>query len=104
MKFHDKHNCLPVPGNVPDMKAESDVYLKLQRIYKDKAREDADKVYEYARGLGYDVSVSQAEVDLFCRNAAFIKLIRPSHRTAKNMSELLGMSARCHTSNCLTWR
>ncbi|KAH6690461.1 ThiF family protein [Plectosphaerella plurivora] len=73
--FHEQHGCLPVPGSLPDMKAQSDVYIRLQNIYKAKARKDAAEVLEAVRRAPGGDAIDAAEVDLFCKNAAFIKLI-----------------------------
>ncbi|KAI1466939.1 uncharacterized protein F4812DRAFT_70991 [Daldinia caldariorum] len=73
--FYNKHGCLPLPGALPDMKAQSTVYVKLQNIYKEKARRDALEVLETARALPGGKEVDPAEVDLFCKNARFVKLI-----------------------------
>ncbi|KAI0889600.1 uncharacterized protein GGS22DRAFT_1678 [Annulohypoxylon maeteangense] len=73
--FYRKHNCLPLPGALPDMKAQSSVYVKLQSIYKEKARKDAHEVLETARAISGGKDVDPAEVDLFCKNARFVKLI-----------------------------
>ncbi|KAM3067216.1 hypothetical protein ACMFMG_005416 [Clarireedia jacksonii] len=76
--FYEKHGELPLPGSVPDMKAQSNVYVELQNIYKTKARKDVqevlDLVHEHAKGK----SIEYSEVESFCKNAAFIKLIRGS--------------------------
>ncbi|EEY14673.1 NEDD8-activating enzyme E1 regulatory subunit [Verticillium alfalfae VaMs.102] len=47
--FYEKHRCLPVPGGLPDMKAQSSVYIQLQGIYKAKARKDAAEVLDSVR-------------------------------------------------------
>ncbi|KAM0327948.1 hypothetical protein ACHAQA_005347 [Verticillium albo-atrum] len=73
--FYETHKCLPVPGGLPDMKAQSSVYIQLQGIYKAKARKDAAEVLASVRRAPGGEDVDPAEVDLFCKNAAFVKLI-----------------------------
>ncbi|KAL7629687.1 hypothetical protein AAE478_001210 [Parahypoxylon ruwenzoriense] len=73
--FYQKHGCLPLPGALPDMKAQSSVYVKLQSIYKEKARKDGQEVLEAVRAIPGGKDVDPAEVDLFCKNARFVKLI-----------------------------
>ncbi|KAI2619235.1 hypothetical protein GGR54DRAFT_640166 [Hypoxylon sp. NC1633] len=73
--FYREHGYLPLPGALPDMKAQSSVYVKLQSIYKEKARRDAQEVLETARAFSGGKDVDPAEVDLFCKNARFVKLI-----------------------------
>ncbi|EFQ33149.1 ThiF family protein [Colletotrichum graminicola] len=78
-EFYEKHQCLPVPGGLPDMKAQSSVYIRLQNIYKAKARKDAAEVLDSVRQKPGGEAVDPAEVELFCKNAAFVKLIVPSN-------------------------
>jgi amyloid beta precursor protein binding protein 1 len=60
------------------MKAQSEVYIKLQNIYKAKARQDAAEVLKLVQAVPGGRDVDPAEVDLFCKNAAFVKLINAS--------------------------
>ncbi|KAJ2898235.1 hypothetical protein MKZ38_004061 [Zalerion maritima] len=113
--FYEKHQRLPVPGSVPDMKAQSDVYVRLQRIYKDQAQRDANEVMDIARctmpGMGEGIDME--EVEMFCKNAAFAKLINSADKDPNLLqkvveSELsmnsegtlipiyLALSATCH--------
>ncbi|EFZ01485.2 ThiF family protein [Metarhizium robertsii] len=77
-QFYEKHHQLPLSGGIPDMKAESAVYIKLQSLYKAKARQDASEVMSTVRTLEGGIGVAQAEVELFCKNAKFIKLVQSS--------------------------
>ncbi|KAI0817784.1 hypothetical protein GGR55DRAFT_673614 [Xylaria sp. FL0064] len=78
--FYEKHGCLPLPGSLPDMKAQSSVYVKLQSLYKEKARKDAREVLESVRESAGGEHVDETEVDLFCKNARFVKLINAKPR------------------------
>lgn len=89
-KFYEKHSCLPVPGAIPDMKAESDVYVKLQRIYKNKAQKDAREVFDTVKSMPGGDRAEFADIELFCKNARFIKLINAAQGT-KSLDALLGM-------------
>jgi amyloid beta precursor protein binding protein 1 len=82
LAFYNTHNCLPVSGHLPDMKAKSDIYVKLQGIYKAKARDDAAEVLGNARDQVRGIIVDRVEVDLLCRNMAFVKIIQPSNITS----------------------
>ncbi|KAL2120808.1 hypothetical protein VTJ04DRAFT_4835 [Mycothermus thermophilus] len=86
-QFYDKHGCLPLPGKLPDMKAKSNVYVQLQNIYKAKARKDAAEILEAVRAMPGGDRVDPAEVELFCKNAAFVKLVNatggPNAKTSK---------------------
>ena len=89
-QFYQKHGQLPVTGGLPDMKAQSSVYIQLQNIYKSKARQDASEVLTIAQGLASDVTIDPLKVDQFCKNARFIKLINSAQSTPK-MEDTVGM-------------
>ncbi|KAJ9292739.1 hypothetical protein DTO271G3_8438 [Paecilomyces variotii] len=78
--FYKKHGVLPLPGSLPDMKAQSADYIALQNIYKTKARKDVEEVLATVRAteakLGERTTpVTEKEVEIFCKNAAHIKVI-----------------------------
>ena len=81
-QFYSTRGELPLPGAVPDMKAQSADYIKLQNIYKNKARADCAEVVEHVRqleklhGRGAKLSVDGKEVENFCKGAAHINLVR----------------------------
>ncbi|TVY38076.1 NEDD8-activating enzyme E1 regulatory subunit [Lachnellula occidentalis] len=87
-QFYGKHNALPLPGSVPDMKAQSTIYVQLQNIYKAKARQDVSEVLEIVRAHPSGKDVDVAEVETFCKNAAFIKLIRGMDSTPPSMQTI----------------
>jgi NEDD8-activating enzyme E1 regulatory subunit len=94
-QFYKKHNALPLPGSVPDMKAKSTVYVQLQNIYKAKARQDVTEVLGTVRSHPKGKNIDSAEIESFCKNAAFIKLIRgsePSEASPANIKVLAGMA------------
>ncbi|KAK2746980.1 hypothetical protein FQN57_002552 [Myotisia sp. PD_48] len=85
--FYEKHGILPLPGSLPDMKAQSADYIQLQNIYKSKARQDVAEVVASVRALenhlrdcGFEGAshISEKEIELFCKNAAHIKVIKGS--------------------------
>jgi len=81
-QFYTKHGELPLPGAVPDMKAQSKDYIQLQNIYKTKAREDCAEVLATVRELekstsrSSELAVQEKEVENFCKGAAHIHLVR----------------------------
>jgi amyloid beta precursor protein binding protein 1 len=62
------------------MKAKSADYIKLQNIYKTKARQDVAEVFvrvqELDKQLGRPVVTPQKEVEAFCKSAGYVKLVR----------------------------
>lgn len=78
--FYSKYGVLPVPGAVPDMKARSADYIELQNVYKSKARSDLAEVLESVRSLERNANrstlIEEKDVEAFCKNAAYIKLVR----------------------------
>lgn len=79
-KFYTDHNVLPLPGSLPDMKAQSADYVALQNLYKNKARQDVEEVVSTVRQLeaqlGRTTPILEREVEVFCKNAAHIKVVR----------------------------
>lgn len=80
--FYQKHHQLPLPGALPDMKAQSSDYIALQNIYKTKAREDCAEVTatirELERHFQKPAQIPHAEIEQYCKLAAHVKLVRGS--------------------------
>lgn len=79
--FYETHGALPLPGSLPDMKAQSADYIALQNIYKDKARRDTAEILNTVRtieaGLGPRSSpIGEKEVEIFCKNAGHVKVLQ----------------------------
>ncbi|RDW79027.1 NEDD8-activating enzyme E1 regulatory subunit [Aspergillus mulundensis] len=79
-EFYETHQVLPLPGSLPDMKAQSADYVSLQNIYKSKARKDIAEVTETIRRiesqLGRTFGAPDKDIELFCKNASHIQVIR----------------------------
>ena len=77
--FFDTHSVLPLPGSVPDMKATSEGYIKLQKIYKAKARKDVAEVTASVRKLEKSLSrttpIERSEIEAFCKNASHVRVL-----------------------------
>ncbi|XP_074059097.1 NEDD8-activating enzyme E1 regulatory subunit [Macrotis lagotis] len=72
---------LPVRGTIPDMIADSGKFIKLQNIYREKAKTDAAAVANHAAKLLQSIgqapeSISQKELKLLCSNSAFLRVVR----------------------------
>ncbi|OAP62952.1 hypothetical protein AYL99_02179 [Fonsecaea erecta] len=79
-KFYDAHGVLPLPGTLPDMKATSADYVKLQTIYKAKARADVAEVTKLVREIEASLSrtasqVPDSEIEAFCKNASHVRVL-----------------------------
>ncbi|PYI11534.1 hypothetical protein BO78DRAFT_382798 [Aspergillus sclerotiicarbonarius CBS 121057] len=79
-EFYQRHSVLPLPGSLPDMKAQSSDYVSLQNIYKSKARKDKEEVTEIVRSIEVQpgprpLQVSDKDIEVFCKNAAHIKVV-----------------------------
>lgn len=92
-QFYEKHQALPLSGKVPDMKAQSKVYIQLQTIYKNKARKDAAEVLATVQETPGGKDIDPGEVDLFCKNAAFVKLINATPLGENRLVKIFGTSA-----------
>lgn len=80
-EFYTQHGVLPLPGGLPDMKAHSNDYITLQKIYKEKARRDCAEVAVIVQQLEKQAGRTQSaiqpnEVENFCKGAAHIHLVR----------------------------
>ncbi|GCC16585.1 hypothetical protein chiPu_0020344, partial [Chiloscyllium punctatum] len=72
---------LPVRGTIPDMIADSTKFIRLQNIYREKAKEDASVIGDYVTEILESIgrppdTISEKDIWLFCRNAAFLRLVR----------------------------
>ncbi|KAF5864877.1 hypothetical protein ETB97_006103 [Aspergillus alliaceus] len=79
-EFFHQHNVLPLPGSLPDMKAQSADYVSLQNIYKTKARKDVEEVTNIVRKIESQLEsrpgeILEKDIEVFCKNAAHIKVI-----------------------------
>ncbi|KAI5478648.1 amyloid beta precursor protein binding protein 1 [Pseudohyphozyma bogoriensis] len=81
--LHPSHPIplLPLPGALPDMKADTTGYVGLQTIYKTKAREDLALFEQLLEGVLEKVGVEknvigQEEVESFVKHSAWLKVLR----------------------------
>lgn len=81
------------------MKAKSDVYVKLQSLYKEKAHRDALEVLAAVRAMTGGDQVELAEVELFCKNARFIKLLNAVDGDGPSLEQVIG-KLRAQTTMC----
>ncbi|KAJ2359361.1 hypothetical protein GGF43_000207 [Coemansia sp. RSA 2618] len=86
---------LPHSGSIPDMKADTQSYIQLQRIYKQKAEQDKAELTRCLRDVlqGAELPadhVSPGEIDMFCKNAGKLRLVRthPLHHEAGAAPEI----------------
>ncbi|XP_052817269.1 NEDD8-activating enzyme E1 regulatory subunit-like isoform X2 [Mya arenaria] len=77
---NEGQGALPVRGSIPDMTADSERYIALQRVYHDKADRDtaivSQRCHDLLHSIGRGGSISEHEIKTFCKNAAFLRLIR----------------------------
>jgi NEDD8-activating enzyme E1 regulatory subunit len=75
------------------MKAQSEVYVRLQNIYKTKARHDVAEVTRLVKLHPRGGNVSVQEIETYCKNAAFIKLIRRTESSPDMIKALAGKAS-----------
>ncbi|KAG7263139.1 LOW QUALITY PROTEIN: hypothetical protein CRUP_038448 [Coryphaenoides rupestris] len=78
---HEGRGCLPARGTIPDMIADSQRFIKLQNVYRDKALKDAAAVAQHVESLlqvagKTPESISEKDIKLFCKNASFLRVVR----------------------------
>jgi len=89
--FIDEKKILPVRGSIPDMFSDSDRYIKLSNIYRNKAIQDAEIVHRFVQhhlesiGRPSD-SISEASVRKFCKEASNLILHQDSGSIADEFS------------------
>ena len=84
MFYKESGGLLPLSGTIPDMKAKSEEYIRLQMIYKAKARKDVESVMDILRNLamenatlhGLNIEGLRSEVEAFCKCAGHVKVLR----------------------------
>jgi len=72
---------LPVSGTLPDMIADSDKYIALQNVYREKALKDAEDILARTQQLvketgAQGVSIFQEDARVFCREGHNLRVIR----------------------------
>ena len=72
---------LPVRGSIPDMFSDSERFIALQNIYRDKAQQDFEAITSRVEQILYNIEkpfdfISEHSIKLFCKNAYFLKVIR----------------------------
>lgn len=104
--FYTKHAILPLPGALPDMKAQSADYVSLQNIYKTKARQDMEEVTNTVRQLESQLGrtlppIPEREIEVFCKNAAHIKVVhgRPIPQISSDSDSVTLKSIRTELGN-----
>ena len=94
-KFYDRHRVLPLPGSLPDMKATSASYIRLQNIYKSKARADVAEVTRTVRATETSLracatdDMAMSEIEAFCKNAAHVKVLHGQHLPHLRLEHIL---------------
>jgi amyloid beta precursor protein binding protein 1 len=89
--FTKEMGCLPIAGVVPDMKAETEYYVKIQKIYKEKASADVIKFKRYLDAALQKTGHAPIDEDVikrFCKYCAFIKIQRFASLNAEYSSPI----------------
>jgi amyloid beta precursor protein binding protein 1 len=66
---------LPLTSTLPDMKASTEAYITLQKLYKEQAEHEKAT---FKRFISHDVKIDDDLIDSFVRNAHAIRVIRTS--------------------------
>ncbi|XP_055892296.1 NEDD8-activating enzyme E1 regulatory subunit-like isoform X1 [Biomphalaria glabrata] len=88
---NEGQGLLPLRGSIPDMTSDSERYIQLQTVYRDQAEIDATAVAGHVHALLHNIgreeplnpdrtkkpgTLSDSEIRTFCRNAAFLTVLR----------------------------
>ncbi|KAF7211714.1 NEDD8-activating enzyme E1 regulatory subunit [Nothobranchius furzeri] len=79
--YNEGSGSLPVRGSIPDMIADSQKFINLQNVYREKAMQDAAAVSKHVESLLQSVgkppeSISEKDIKLFCKNSSFLRVVR----------------------------
>lgn len=74
------NGLLPLSGELPDMKSDSESYIKLQNVYRQKAQEDYEYVRKYVQNILKSIKqpiskISDEKIRLFCKQSRHIKVL-----------------------------
>ena len=80
-QFVEKEKALPLPGTVPDMKADTERYVALQTVYRAKGKRDLEVMRQWVQSALQSAQlpkdyVQDEVLETFCKNAAYLKCIR----------------------------
>uniref|UniRef100_A0A8B9SZI5 NEDD8-activating enzyme E1 regulatory subunit n=1 Tax=Anas platyrhynchos TaxID=8839 RepID=A0A8B9SZI5_ANAPL len=89
---NEGQGSLPVRGTIPDMIADSNKFIRLQNVYREKAKKDIAAVGNHAAKLLQSLgkapeSISERELKLLCSNSAFLRVVR-----CRSLSEEYGLN------------
>ncbi|RKP14413.1 NEDD8-activating enzyme E1 regulatory subunit-like protein [Piptocephalis cylindrospora] len=76
------NGLLPLMGTIPDMKADSAEYMALQRLYRDKAKQDSEQILvralQIAKGNGIPEEAVRECVELWSKYAPHVRVLEYS--------------------------
>ena len=83
-KFYVQNDALPVAGNIPDMTSTSEIYLRLNQVYHQKASQDIEIFIDMLmtvlaeRGINIDSYIKEHNlIDdsvTFCKNSKYLNV------------------------------
>ncbi|ORX93799.1 NEDD8-activating enzyme E1 regulatory subunit [Basidiobolus meristosporus CBS 931.73] len=78
---HEGNGLLPVSGSLPDMKSDTERYIALQNIYRQKAKEDLLAFKNHLNKLLTRVnrpanSITEEQIEVFCKNTGFLTVLK----------------------------
>ena len=79
--LEQNQNRLPVRSRIPDMISDSNRYIELQNVYRNKARDDRDSLRDILKEIcllnGYSIEkISENTLKTFCSNCHCLRLVR----------------------------
>ncbi|KAG5513880.1 hypothetical protein PMAC_000502 [Pneumocystis sp. 'macacae'] len=74
------NGLLPLPGILPDMKSDSEIYVKLRNTYHQKAQKDYEYVRKHVQNILTSINqpiskISDKKIKFFCKQSKYIKLL-----------------------------
>ncbi|KAI0339352.1 hypothetical protein BDW22DRAFT_1431939 [Trametopsis cervina] len=69
-------HSLPLTSSLPDMRTDTESYVKIQKLYKEQARVESTLFKQILSETFPDLAIDEAMVDAFVKNSHHLKLIR----------------------------
>ncbi|VEU23190.1 DEKNAAC104319 [Brettanomyces naardenensis] len=80
--FYHKHGLLPLSGVLPDMESDTEQYIALTKLYRDKFEADKKEIKEIFEDQ-YGGTVSDSYLTTFVKNCKFMRVHRGSRESFK---------------------
>ncbi|KAF7491688.1 Nedd8-activating enzyme E1 regulatory subunit [Sarcoptes scabiei] len=98
LTIYDGH--LPLNGSIPDMNSGSEQYIRLQKIYKQKAKDDVNRLQQILQDNYKTIAISDFDINLFCKNVRNLIVLRTGPMFDDIFNKSMRLLAAKNLQNC----